>query len=93
MIIKLNILPRDLLEFYTIAQKDKKLIQYHYQAEYNIKSNFLAELTVQLEFWKLDFAWLHWSKAFQLFCSSNDKVLSLCENDTKPYFPQTVEII
>ena len=48
--LKLNILPRDLLEFYTIAQEDEKLIQDHHQAEYNIKSNFLAELTVHWNF-------------------------------------------
>ena len=33
---KLNILQGDLLEFYSIAQEDKKLIQDHHQAEYNI---------------------------------------------------------
>ena len=48
--LKLSILPRDLLEFYTIAQEDEKLIQDHHQAEYNIKSNFLAELTVHWNF-------------------------------------------
>ena len=48
--LKLNILPRDLLEFYTIAQEDEKLIQDHHQTEYNIKSNFLAELTVHWNF-------------------------------------------
>ena len=47
---KLNILQGDLLEFDSIAQEDKKLIQDHHQAEYNVKSNFLAELTVHWNF-------------------------------------------